>query len=152
MLNKSQEVGLIIYRKIVFSKILLFYYMNACMLSRFSHVQLFVTEWAVAAFSTGLSRKEYWSCLPCPPLGDLPYPGIKPAFFKSPALAGGFLITRATWEAPYQYIYHVKYSWNMTLTFFRLRARGLSFLPSGTLCNCVDQYSRAEPMLPDSQD
>ena len=33
---------------------------------------------------------------PCPPPGDLPDPGIEPA---SPALAGGFFITRATWEA-----------------------------------------------------
>ena len=26
----------------------------------------------------GLSRQEYWSGLPCPPLGDLPNPGIEP--------------------------------------------------------------------------
>ena len=26
----------------------------------------------------GFSRQEYWSGLPCPPLGDLPNPGIKP--------------------------------------------------------------------------
>ena len=31
----------------------------------------------------GFSRQEYWSGLPCPPLGDLPKPGIKP---RSPAL------------------------------------------------------------------
>ena len=31
----------------------------------------------------GVSRQEYWSRLPCPPLGDLPNPGIKP---RSPAL------------------------------------------------------------------
>ena len=28
--------------------------------------------------SMGFSRQEYWSGLPCPPLGDLPNPGIKP--------------------------------------------------------------------------
>ena len=28
------------------------------------------------------SRQEYWSGLPCPPLGDLPDPGIEP---ESPA-------------------------------------------------------------------
>ena len=28
-------------------------------------------------------RQEYWSVLPCPPLGDLPNPGIKP---RSPTL------------------------------------------------------------------
>ena len=31
--------------------------------------------------------------------GDLPDPGIKPVSLKSPALAGGFLTTSATWEA-----------------------------------------------------
>ena len=45
------------------------------------------------------SRKEYWYELPCPPPGDLPDPGIVPASLMSPALAGGFLPTSATWEA-----------------------------------------------------
>ena len=31
----------------------------------------------------GFPRQEYWSGLPCPPLGDLPNPGIK---CRSPAL------------------------------------------------------------------
>ena len=35
--------------------------------------------------------------------GDLPNPGIKPASFVVPALAGGFFITRATWEAMMKY-------------------------------------------------
>ena len=35
------------------------------------------------------------------PPGDLPDPGIKPASLTSPALAGGFFTTNATWEAPY---------------------------------------------------
>jgi len=34
-------------------------------------------------FSLLFSRQEYWSGLPCPLLGDLPNPGIKP---RSPAL------------------------------------------------------------------
>ena len=41
-----------------------------CMLSHFSHVQLFVTPWTVAyqaPLSMGFSRQEYWSGLPCPP-------------------------------------------------------------------------------------
>ena len=29
------------------------------------------------------SRQEYWSGLPCPPPGDLPDPGIKPASLMS---------------------------------------------------------------------
>ena len=32
----------------------------------------------------------------CPPPGDLPYPGIEPMSFTSPALAGGFFTTSAT--------------------------------------------------------
>ena len=40
--------------------------------------------------------EEYWSGLPFPPPGNLPDPGTEPA---SPALAGGFFTTRATWEA-----------------------------------------------------
>ena len=50
-----------------------------CVLSR---VRLFATLWTVAhqaPLSMGFSRQEYWSRLPCPPPGDLPDPGIKPA-------------------------------------------------------------------------
>ena len=46
----------------------------------------------------GFSR-QYWSGWPFPPLGDLPDPGIKPMSLASPALAGGFFSTSATWEA-----------------------------------------------------
>ena len=38
------------------------------------------------------SRQEYWSGLPCPPLGDLPDPGIEPEFLSSPASSSGFFI------------------------------------------------------------
>ena len=37
--------------------------------------------------STGSSRQEYWSGLPCPPPGDLPDPGIEPTSPAFPALA-----------------------------------------------------------------
>ena len=47
----------------------------------------------------GFSRQEYWSRLPCPPPGHLPDPGIEPTSLMSPALAGGFFTTSATWEA-----------------------------------------------------
>ena len=60
--------------------------LHACMLSRYSRVQLFVTLWTVAhqaPMSMGFSRQEYWSGLPCPPPGDLPHPGIERG---SPAL------------------------------------------------------------------
>ena len=45
--------------------------------------------------SMGFSRQEYWSGLPCPSPGDLSDPGIEPASFTSPALAGRFFTTSA---------------------------------------------------------
>ena len=44
----------------------------------------------------GFSEQEYWSGLLFPPLGDLPNPGIEPASFMSPALAGRFFTTSTT--------------------------------------------------------
>ena len=63
----------------------------------------FATQWTVAHHvppSMGFSRQEYCSGLPCLRPGDLPHPGIKPSCFVSLALAGGFLTTSTTWEAP----------------------------------------------------
>ena len=45
------------------------------------------------------SRQEYWSGLPCLPPEDLPDPETEPLSLMSPALAGGFFYTGATWEA-----------------------------------------------------
>ena len=53
-----------------------------------------------APLAMGFSRQEYWSGLPCPPSGDLPEAGIESESLVSPALAGGFFTTSATWEAP----------------------------------------------------
>ena len=47
----------------------------------------------------GFSRPEYWCVLICPPLGDLPNPGINPMSLKSPALAGRLFTTSTIWEA-----------------------------------------------------
>ena len=63
------------------------------MLSRSRRVQLFETLWTVAfqaPLSTGFSRQEYWSGLPCPPPGDLFNPAIEPT---SPALQAISLLT-----------------------------------------------------------
>ena len=49
---------------------------------------------------SSLPRQEYWSGLPLPSAGDLPDPGIKLPSLRSPALAGRFFTTGATWEAP----------------------------------------------------
>ena len=74
-------------------------FLCVCVLSCFSRVQLFATLWAVALLaplSMGFSRQEYWSGLPCPPPGDLPNPGTKPASLMSPAVAIRFFATSAT--------------------------------------------------------
>ena len=73
------------------------------MLSRCSHVGLFLTPWTVAhrtPLSMGFSRQEYYSGLTFPSLKDLPHPEIKLASLISPALAGSFFTTITTFEAP----------------------------------------------------
>ena len=67
-----------------------------------SRVQLFATLWTVAhqaPLSMGFSCHDYWCGLLFPPPGDLPNTGIEPLSLMSPALAGGFFTTSATWEA-----------------------------------------------------
>ena len=82
-----------------------FFCKGLCMLSHFSHIQLFVTLWTVARqapLPMGFSRQEYWSGLPFLSPGDVPHPGIKPESLTSPALVGRFLTTSAAWEALYK--------------------------------------------------
>ena len=86
------------------------------LLSRFSRVRLCVTPLTAAhqaPLSMEFSREEYWSRLLCPPPGDLPDPGIKPTSLMSPALAGGFFTTSATWEVPKSFL-----SFSLSLFFF----------------------------------
>ena len=52
-----------------------------------------------APLSVGFISQKYWSGLPCPPPGDLSDPGIELVSLMSPALAGRFFTTSATWEA-----------------------------------------------------
>ena len=62
--------------------------MCACVLSRFSHVRLFMAPWTVARqgpLSMGCSRQEYWSGSSCPTPSDLPDPGVKSVSLMSPA-------------------------------------------------------------------
>ena len=64
------------------------------------------TLWTAACqapLSMGFSKQEYCSGLPCPPLGDLPDPGIES--LMSPALAGGFFTNSATWEDQFYSLY-----------------------------------------------
>ena len=70
-----------------------------CSLCLLSRVRLSATPWTIARqapLSIGFPRQESCSGLSFLPPGDLPDPGIKPA---SPALAGMFFTTSATWEA-----------------------------------------------------
>ena len=58
--------------------ICVYQYPCVCVLSHFSHVQLFVTLRTIACqapLSMGFSRQKYWNGLPCPPPGYLPNPG-----------------------------------------------------------------------------
>ena len=76
-------------------------YKQILLLSR-SVVSDSATLWTVARqapLSIGFSRQEYWSGLPSSPPGDLSNPRIEPKSHVSPALAGRFFTTSATWEA-----------------------------------------------------
>ena len=75
--------------------------LGACVLSRFSRVQLFVTPWTVASQAppwdspgknAGVGFRFFLQ-------GIFPTQGSNPSSFRSPALAGEFLTTSATWEA-----------------------------------------------------
>ena len=69
---------------------------HVCLLSHFTCVQLFVTQWTEALqtpLSLGFFRQEHWSGLPCPSPGDLPDPGIEPVSLVSPALQADSLPT-----------------------------------------------------------
>ena len=85
-------------------------YVCVCvLLNRFTRVWLLVTLWTVAhqaPLCLGFPRQEYWSGLPCPPVGDLPNSGIKPVSLTSSALAGRFFTTGVSWEA--QSVYTMK--------------------------------------------
>ena len=104
-LEGGQLCGRQNYRNLI-SKVcrlsLSFLLIHACILSRYSHVLLFVTLWTVARqtpLSMGFSRPEYWNGLLFPPPGDFSELGIKPASLMSPALASGFFTISTTWEA-----------------------------------------------------
>ena len=60
------------------------YTIHTCMLSRFSHVQLFVTLWTRACLappSTGFSRQQDWSGCSALPQGSFLTQGLIPGLF-----------------------------------------------------------------------
>ena len=88
---KLQSTGRISHQGMITSSLKVYQLIEfyACVLNCFSHVWLFVTLWTVAhhaPLSMGFSRQEYWSGLPCSPLGDLSDPGIEPVSPAFPAL------------------------------------------------------------------
>ena len=72
----------------------------------------------------GLSKQEYWSGLPCPPPGDLPNPGIKPASLMSPTFVGRFFITC---EVPSP-LHHYIITQNMFFSLIRMEKRLVSLI------------------------
>ena len=92
--------------------------MAACLLSRFSHVQLFATLQTVARQGLlfwGFSRQEYCSGLPFPSPGSFPNSGIEP---MSLTLAGRFFTAKPRGK-PVIYLYRIivvylKFKFNCT--------------------------------------
>ena len=90
-------------------------WLHWCCHAVLSRVRLSATPWTVAhpaLLSMGFSRKEHWSRLPFPTLGDLPNPGIKPVSLPSPASAGQFFTTVPPGKphAGLQWVLNYKYS------------------------------------------
>ena len=102
----------------------------ARVLSCFSHVLLFGTLRTTACLdplSMGFSRHEYWSGLPCCPLGDLPDSGIEPMSLVSPILASRiFFTTSTTWET-LRYIYISFCKFFFDLGYYRILSRVLCY-------------------------
>ena len=95
--------------------------------------------------SMEFSRQEYWSRLPFPTPGNLPNPGIKPLSLASPALAGRFFTTSATWEAQ-DALYHILNSVFESIYKLCLLYKWAEY----TDYSCVCHKSKAKPTNPQS--
>ena len=126
------------------------------MLSCFSHVQLFTTLCTIACqapLSMGFSRQEYWSGLPCPPLGDLPHPGTDPSLLHRLHRQVNSLPLAPPGKLKYfqlnLLIFHSKiYSlslWNSNLT-AAAAAAAKSLQSCPTLCDPIDGSPRGSPV------
>ena len=76
--------------------------MCAFILNHFSHVQFFVTLWAIshqAPLSRGFSKQEYWSGLPCPPPRESSWPRHWTRVFYASCIGRRVLYTSAAREA-----------------------------------------------------
>ena len=64
----------------------------------------------------GFCKQDYWSGLPCPPLGDLPDPGIKPVSPVSPALQVDSLPIREVLSQLYKINKLILFFWRIQLS------------------------------------
>ena len=70
-----------------------------CGLSRFGRVWFFVTPRTARLLAHGILQARILDWVALPSSGDLPNPAIISTCLTSPALAGRFFTTSATWEA-----------------------------------------------------
>ena len=80
--------------------------------SCFSCIQLFVTLWSVACqapLSTGFSKQEYWSGLPCLLPGGLPDPGIETVSVYVSCIAGDSLPNEPLGKPRYVYLQLIQF-------------------------------------------
>ena len=112
---------------------------RACVLSRFSCLSLCdpVGCSTPGPLSMGLAQQEYCSGLQCPLPGDLPSSGIKPTSVTSPALAGEFFTTRATWEA--QRVRLTGQLSTQACLHIKIRLVGQPYNYAPLLCNATDR-------------
>ena len=99
-------------------------------------IQLFAILCMVALqapLSMGFSRQEYWSGLPFPFPGNLPNPGIEPAFLMFPALACEFFVTSATWEAAIYFSKYLPQSYKEHLVGYGNLLQGLGLIQGSNL-------------------
>ena len=89
----------------------------ACMLSYFSHVQLCdPLDYSLPGSSiNGVLQARILEWVAMLPPGHLPNPGIN-LLYMSPALAGGFFISSATWEVQSWYIILIILFWTLFVT------------------------------------
>ena len=89
-----------VYVLFIYTYIYTHIYIYLCVYQSLSHIQLFVTPWAIihqTPLSMEFSKKEYWSGLPFPSPGDHPNSGIEPG---SPALQADSLHSELPGKMP----------------------------------------------------
>ena len=124
-----------------------------------SHVRLFATPWTVACqapLCMGFSRQEYWSGLPCPPLGDVSDPEIIPRSLSLQADSlpseppGKPMNTGAGCHALLQGIIPTQGFNPCLLRLLHLQAGSLPLGPPGTPPRAYESESKSRSVMSDS--